>query len=90
MTTGAPVQHRNVPFFRSFILNRTIYLDKIGELSDEELHLLDVETLATLNEVRYEYEKLEDKESTQAGVLFHRIKVANYFQAAIKVENDQP
>lgn len=90
MTANAPVQHRNVPFFRSFILNRTVYLDKLGELTDEELRLLDVETLATLNELRYEYDKLEDRESTQAGVLFHRMKVAGYFQAAIKVENDQP
>lgn len=88
--TPTSPQQRNVPFFRSFILNKTVYLDKLSELSDEELHLLDVETLATLNEVRYDYEKLEDKNSTAAGVLFHRLKVANYFQAAIKVENDQP
>lgn len=88
--TESSVQHRNVPFFRSFILNKTVYLDKINELTDDEFHLLEVETLATLNELRYEYEKLEDKESTHAGVLFHRMKVANYFQAAIKVENDQP
>jgi hypothetical protein len=87
--TETPVQHRNVPFFRSFILNRTVYLDKLGELANDELDLLNVETLATLSELRYEYEKLEDKESTTAGVLFHRIKVAGYFQAAIKVENDQ-
>ena len=32
-----------VPFYRSYLLNgRTIYLDKLSELSDSELKLLNV------------------------------------------------
>lgn len=88
--TVSTVDRRSIPFFRSYILNKTVYLDKLSELTDEELHLLDVETLATLQDLRYTYDKMENKESTEAGTFFHRIKVANYFQAAIKVENDQP
>jgi hypothetical protein len=76
-----------VPFYRSYLLNgRTVYLDKLSELSDSELHLLNVDTKAALQEARYEYEGIENKQSEQAGPAYRRLKVASYFQAAIKLE----
>jgi hypothetical protein len=75
------------PFYRSYLLNgRLVYLDKIAELSDSELNLLNIETLAALNEARHEYDGLEIKNSEEAGPVFRRLKIAGYFQAAIKLE----
>jgi len=76
-----------VPFYRSYLLNgRTIYLDKLSELSDSELHMLNVDTKAALEEARHEYENIENKQSEEAGPAYRRLKVAGYFQAAIKLE----
>lgn len=80
-----------VPFYRSYLLNgRTIYLDKLSELSDSELHLLNVDTMAALQEARHEYEAIENKQSEEAGPAYRRLKVAGYFQAAIKLEMESP
>lgn len=79
-----------VPFYRSYLLGgKTIYLDKISELSDDELHMLNIETLSALQEARHEYDNIENKQSEEAGPLFRRLKIAGYFQAAIKLELEQ-
>ena len=79
-----------VPFYRSYLLGgKTIYLDKISELSDDELHMLNIETLSALKEARHEYDNIENKQSEEAGPLFRRLKIAGYFQAAIKLELEQ-
>jgi len=76
-----------VPFYRSYLLNgRTVYLDKLSELSDTELHMLNIDTMAALKEARHEYENIENKQSEEAGPAYRRLKVAGYFQAAIKLE----
>jgi phosphoglycolate phosphatase-like HAD superfamily hydrolase len=76
-----------VPFYRSYLLNgKTVYLDKLSELSDAELNMLNIETLAALTEARHEYDSCENKQSEEAGPLYRRLKVAGYFQAAIKLE----
>jgi len=79
-----------VPFYRSYLLNgKTIYLDKISELSDSELNMLNIETLAALNEARHEYDALDKKSTEEAGPIFRKLKIAGYFQAAIKLELEQ-
>lgn len=79
-----------VPFYRSYLLGgKTIYLDKISELSDDELHMLNIETLSALQEARHEYDNIENKQSEEAGPLFRRLKIAGYFQAAIKLDLEQ-
>jgi len=78
----------DAPFYRSYLLNRTIYLHELKKLSNDELHMLNVDTLAALNEARYRYDQIEDKQSEAAGGEYRRIKVAGYFQAAIRLELD--
>ncbi len=75
-----------VPFYRSFLLNQTVYLDKIKEMPLRDLELLNVETLAALNEARHKYGLLETKDSDEASGEFRRMKIAGYFQAAIEIE----
>ena len=75
-------------FYRSYLLNRTIYLHEIKKLSHDDLHMLNVDTLAALNEARFRYDQIEDKQSEAAGGEYRRIKVAGYFQAAIRLELD--
>jgi hypothetical protein len=78
-----------VPFYRSYLLGgKTVYLDKLKELSNDELNLLNIETLAALNEARHSYDAVENKQSEEGGHMYRRIKVAGYFQAAIKLELD--
>ena len=78
-----------VPFYRSYLLGgKTVYLDKLKELSDDELNLLNIETLAALNDARHAYDAVENKQSEEGGHIYRRIKVAGYFQAAIKLELD--
>ena len=75
------------PFYRSYLLNgRTVYLDKLSELSDAELNMLNIETLASLEEARRDYASVENKQSEEGGSVYRRLKVAGYFQAAIKLE----
>jgi hypothetical protein len=50
--------------------------------------MLNVDTLAALNEARFRYDQIEDKQSEAAGGEYRRIKVAGYFQAAIRLELD--
>lgn len=79
-----------VPFYRSYLLNgRTVYLDKLSELSDAELNMLNIETLASLEEARRDYAGIENKQSDEGGSVYRRLKVAGYFQAAIKLELEQ-
>jgi hypothetical protein len=76
-----------VPFYRSYLLNgRTVYLDKLSELSDAELNMLNIETLASLEEARRDYAGVENKQSEEGGSVYRRLKVAGYFQAAIRLE----
>ena len=75
-----------VPFYRSFLLGRTVYLDKIKEMPLRDLEILNVETLAALNESRHNYSQLEDRDSEEAGTEFRRMKIAGYFQAALQIE----
>ena len=76
-----------VPFYRSYLLGgKTIYLDKLAELPDSELNLLNIETMASLEEARRDYHALENKQTEEAGSVYRRLKVAGYFQAAIKLE----
>ena len=74
-----------VPFHRSFILAKVIYLDKVNDLSRSELDLLNIETLAALQEARHNYDLIEDKQSEEASGEYRRIKMAGYFQAAIQI-----
>ena len=76
-----------VPFYRSYLLNgRTIYLDKLSELSDSELNMLNIETKAALDQARHEFEANEGKQTEESGPIYRRLKIAGYFQAAIKLE----
>jgi hypothetical protein len=75
-----------IPFFRSFLLGKSVELNKISELSKAELDILNVETLAALNEARHNHEQIENKQSEDGSTEFRRMKVAGYFQAAIKIE----
>jgi len=42
--------------------------------------------MAALEEARYQYARVEDKTTVDAGPVFARMKIAGYFQAAIKLE----
>jgi len=75
-----------VPFYRSFLLSRTVYLDKIKEMPLRDLEMLNVETLAALNEARHNYATIEDRHSEDASAEFRRMKIAGYFQAALQIE----
>jgi hypothetical protein len=75
-----------VPFHRSFILAKVIYLDKVKELTSGELDMLNVETLAALQDARHNYDLIENKQSEEASGEYRRIKMAGYFQAAIQIE----
>jgi hypothetical protein len=76
----------NEPFFKSYLLGRNFLLEDIKDLSDTELNSLNIETMAALEEARYQYARIEDKTSAEAGPVFARMKIAGYFQAAIKLE----
>ena len=73
-------------FFKSYLLGRNVQLDDIKALSDANLRTLNVETLASLDESRFEYSQIDNKHSADAGPTFARMKIAGYFQAAIKIE----
>jgi len=76
-----------VPFYRSYLLGgKMVYLDKLSELSDSELNMLNIETMASLEEARRDYEAVDNKQSEEGGSVYRRLKVAGYFQAAIKLE----
>ena len=76
-----------VPFYRSYLLGgKMVYLDKLSELSDSELNMLNIETMASLEEARRDYDAIENKQTEEGGSVYRRLKVAGYFQAAIKLE----
>jgi hypothetical protein len=76
----------NEPFFKSYLLGRNFLLEDVKDLSDAELNTLNIETMAALEEARYQYARVEDKTTAEAGPVFARMKIAGYFQAAIKLE----
>jgi hypothetical protein len=61
-------------------------------LSPEEVEAAGAATelaaLAALEEARYQYARVDDKTTAEAGPVFARMKIAGYFQAAIKLELD--
>jgi hypothetical protein len=63
-------------------------LEDIKSLSNTELDTFNIETMAALEEARYQYARIEDKTTVEAGQVFARMKIAGYFQAAIKLELD--
>lgn len=75
-----------IPFYRSFLLGQTVYLDKLKELPMRDLELLNVDTRAALEDARHLYVTFEDKQSDDAGAAYRRMKTAGYFQAAIQIE----
>lgn len=74
-----------IPTFPSYILGKPVQLDQVSSLTDRELELLEIETLAALEENRRTHESIENKQSDDAGTAYRRMKVAGYFQAAIKI-----
>jgi hypothetical protein len=75
-----------IPFYKSFLLGQTVYLDQLKGLPMRDLELLNVDTLAALEEARHRYAVLEDKKSDDAGAAYRQLKTAGYFQAAIQIE----
>lgn len=82
MTNSAPASI----FFKSYLLGRNVQLEDLKDMSDQDLRTLNVETLASLDESRFEYSQIDNKHSSDAGPTFARMKIAGYFQAAIKIE----
>ena len=76
----------NEPFFKSYLLGSNFLLEDVKDLSDAELNTLNIETMAALEEARYQYARVDDKTTAEAGPVFARMKIAGYFQAAIKLE----
>jgi hypothetical protein len=76
----------NEPFFKSYLLGRNFLLEDIKTLSNAELDTLNIETMAALEEARYQYARVEDKTTADGGTVFARMKIAGYFQAAIRLE----
>ena len=76
----------NEPFFKSYLLSRNFLLEDIKTLNNAELDILNIETMAALEEARYQYARVEDKTTADGGNVFARMKIAGYFQAAIKLE----
>ena len=76
----------NEPFFKSYLLGRNFLLEDVKDLSDAELNTLNIETMAALEEARYQYARVDDKTTAEAGPVVARMKIAGYFQAAIKLE----
>jgi hypothetical protein len=72
-------------FYRSFLLGRTVYLDGIAEMPLRDLEMLNVETLAALQEAQEKHQQMEDKQSDEASTEYRRMKIARYFQAAIEI-----
>lgn len=78
----------NPPFFKSYLLGKTVSLADVRELSDVDLETLNIETLSALMDARHDYAQIDGRKSPEAGQIFHRMKVASYFQAAIITEKN--
>lgn len=85
----APLDTTFIPTIRSYLLGRTVQLDQVKDLGARDLDLLNIETLAALQEARHQHSLIEDKQSEDAGSEYKRIKVNGYFQAAIQLELDR-
>ena len=77
-----------IPFYKSFLLGQTVYLDQLKDLPLRDLQLLNVDTRAALEDARHLYAGLENKQADDAGMVYRRMKTAGYFQAAIQIELD--
>ena len=73
------------PFYRSFLLGRTVHLEGIADMPLRDLDLLNVETRAALQEATEKHQQIEDKNSEEASTEYRRMKIARYFQAAIEI-----
>jgi len=73
------------PFYRSFLLGRTVHLDGIADMPLRDLEMLNVETRAALQEAMEKHQQMEDKNSEEASTEYRRMKIARYFQAAIEI-----
>jgi len=73
------------PFYRSFLLGKTIHLDGIADMPLRDLEMLNVETRAALQEAMEKHQQMEDKNSEEASTEYRRMKIARYFQAAIEI-----
>lgn len=73
------------PFYRSFLLGKTIHLDGIADMPLRDLEMLNVETRAALQEAVEKHQQMEDKNSEEASTEYRRMKIARYFQAAIEI-----
>ena len=84
-----PTNTHRIPYFHSYLLGKSAPLDQLSSLPDNELGILDVETLAALNEARHNRSNMNDFQTDEARTEFRRMKVAGYFQAGIKIALDQ-
>jgi len=73
------------PFYRSFLLGKTIHLDGIADMPLRDLEMLNVETRAALQEAMEKHQQMEDMNSEEASTEYRRMKIARYFQAAIEI-----
>jgi len=73
------------PFYRSFMLGRTVYLDAIRDMPMRDLELLNIETLAALKEAQMYHKSYDDSHCEEASTWYRRMKTAGYFQAAIEI-----
>jgi hypothetical protein len=81
------LDNSRVPFYRSYLLGgKTVYLDEIETLGDNDLSLLQIESQASYDEAKQDYGTIEDKTSAKCGSAYRRMKVASYFKAAISLE----
>ena len=62
----------NEPFFKSYLLGRNFLLEDIKTLNNAELDTLNIETMAALEEARYQYARVDDKTTAEAGPVFAR------------------
>ncbi len=82
-------QPQGLPFYRSYLLNKTVSLSEEPDLSHGDLKMLNLEPREPFEGARHDYNAIQNKQSDEAGPVYRRLKVAGYFQAAIKIELEQ-
>jgi hypothetical protein len=73
------------PFYRSFMLCKTVYLDAVKDMPMRDLEILNIETLAAFKEAQNYHRSFEDPQCEDASTWYRRMKTASYFQAAIEI-----
>ena len=73
------------PFYRAFMLGKTVYLDGIKDMPLRDLEILNIETLAALKEAQSHHQALDNPQSEEGSTWWRRMKTAGYFQAAIEI-----